>query len=302
MHSFFLALCLTFQLALGASCTSSLVDPSGAPSCALLEALKSFGISHDGSWNTIQEATEKAWLSHGRNVDLQEISAIPDIDLRKTYTLFTELDMTQTIPPESSCFTYAAVHGSWAQIVRERLWFLKELWDQGVRFSILVFWTGDRILDPHVESEKALLDPSCSPYPFRKEWKWSGALPQNETQMMQLVFDQLDLPEAWRSLPLMIADAPQPAGLNRPHTEHTITAWLALKPLTGSILAISNQPFICRQDAVVRPLLPPPFSMESAGPGFPLQKLEKEKRGTAILLAELAYRIKLYCQSLSSVK
>lgn len=176
----------------------------------------------------------------------------------------------------------------------------EKAWECGVRFSTLVFLTGDRPLHPTFESEKVLLDPACSPYPFREGWKWEGTLPTNETEMMRLVFDQLALPKEWREMPLMVADAPKPEGMKRPHTEHTVWAWLEMHPDPGTLLVVSDQPFVCRQEAVLRPLFPLDFDLEAVGGGCPFEKLQKEPRGTAILLAELAYRIKLYCQAASA--
>lgn len=50
-----------------------LANAQGEPSEALLILLNTYGICHDGSWLSIQEATEQAWLSHGRNTNLWEI-------------------------------------------------------------------------------------------------------------------------------------------------------------------------------------------------------------------------------------
>ena len=297
MRTYFVLFCLFLQVATYACGRCQTLDNGkGMPSTALLETLETFGVRHDGTWCSIQQATENAWLSHGRNVDLQHIPSIADDKLERTYSLFTRLGMTQTFSPEETCYDYGAVLGSIAPLVRQRLWFLKKAWDSGVRFSTLVFLAGDRPLDPITESEKALIDPASCPYPFREGWKWDGQLPTNETEMMRLVFDQMALPKEWSDMPLMVADAPKPSGMKRPHTEHTLWAWLEMHPHPGNLLAISDQPFICRQDAVLKTLLPQDFEMETAGQGFPVERLRQEPKGTAILLAELAYRIKLYLE------
>lgn len=299
MRSYFVLFCLFLQIAAYAVCScQTLEDENGMPSAALLETLETFGIKHGGTWQSIQQATEKAWLSHGRNVDLQEIPSVADEKLERTYSLFTRLEMTQTFSPQGECYDYGVVLGTIAPLVRQRLWFLKKAWESGVRFSTFVFLTGDRPLDPKTESEKALIDPASCPFPFREGWKWDGHLPTNETEMMRLVFDQLALPQEWRGMPLVVADAPKPSGMKRPHTEHTLWTWLEMHPQPGDVLVISDQPFICRQDAVLKSVLPKGFEMETVGPGFPIERLQQEPRGTAILLAELAYRIKLLQNSL----
>jgi hypothetical protein len=303
MRIIFVLVCVGLQgVAFGICGHCQTLEECGKPSAALLEVLETFGITHDGSWSSIQKATESAWLSHGRNVDLQDIPAVHDVNLEKTYSLFTRLGMTQTFTPKETWYDYGVILGALTSTVRQRIWFLKKLWESGIHFETLVFLTGDRPLDPKLESEQLLLNPANSPYPFREQWTWIGPLPTNETEMMRLVFDQLALPAEWRNMPLIIADAPKPPGMKRPHTEHTVLAWLAMHPEPGTLLVISNQPFVCRQEAVIEPLLPAGFEIETVGPGFNFERLEQEKRGTAILLAELAYRIKLYCQTLSIAK
>ena len=274
----------------------SLHDTVGRPSEALLQILSLFGVCHDGSWKCIQEATEKAWLSHGRGTERWELEPIKDFTPEKTYASFTSLEMTQTLFAEKMYYDYGVVLGATVQTVRQRFWFLKAEWERGVRFPILVILTGDRPLDPTVESEKALIDPTNSPYPFRAGWCWDKELPQNETEMMRLVFDQLALPEAWRAMPVLFVDTPQPSGLKRPHTEHTLHHWLAMHPTPGSLLIVSNQPFVCRQNALLRLHMPPSFEMETVGEGFSFDAFNQEQRATAVLLAELAYWIKLHLQ------
>jgi hypothetical protein len=291
-HIFFLALLIFAQLPLQGSCT--LDNGKGEPSEALLTLLTAYGIQHNGSWDSIQKETEKAWLSHGRNRELWEIAPVQDIAPGQSFALFSALGMTDTISARQSSYDYGVVLGALLQSVRQRFWFLKQEWDRGVRFSELIILTGDRPLDTQFEGEKELLDQACSPYPFRSGWTWNAPIPTNETEMMQLVFDQLDLPEAWRSMPVLFVDAPKPDGLRRPHTEHTLLYWLAAKPKPGSLLMVSNQPFVCRQGELLRLYLPQEFSLEAVGICLPFETYVKEKRAAAVLLTQLAYRIKIY--------
>lgn len=270
------------------------LEEEGEPSKALLEVLSHYDVCHDGSWKSIQEETEKAWLSHGRLVERWEIQAIEDDSPERTFALFTQLGMTQTVVASDRCYDYGIVLGATIQQVRRRFWFLKKEWEKGVRFHTLVVLTGNRPLDPILESEKILIDPAFCPYPFRDGWYFCGSLPKNETEMMQLVFDQLELPEEWRKMPITFVDTPAPPGFKRPHTEHTLQHWLSSNPTRGTLLAISNQPFVCRQNALLKLYRPIDFTIETTGGSFSFEEFVQEKRATAILLAELAYWIKLY--------
>jgi hypothetical protein len=54
--------------------------------------------------------------------------------------------------------------------------------------------------------------------------------------------------------------------LRRPNTQDTIDEWLrSYNPQPGSILALSNQPYIGYQDAVLRKALPKTFDVETVG-------------------------------------
>jgi hypothetical protein len=54
--------------------------------------------------------------------------------------------------------------------------------------------------------------------------------------------------------------------MRRPTTQDTIEAWLATRPVPGSCLALSAQPFIRRQSSLLEALLPSSFTMTPAGP------------------------------------
>ncbi|MCH9626793.1 MAG: hypothetical protein S4CHLAM2_04240 [Chlamydiales bacterium] len=240
----------------------------GSPSKPLLEVLDRFGIVHDGSWESIQEETEKAWLK-GRHVELWEIEPIQAPSDEETYALFTPLGMTQTIHASECTYTYALLLGATQKIVRKRLLFLKNEWDRGVRFEELVILTGDRPLT---------------------EFETSQA--KNETEMIKELLQEMDLPQEWHTN-LTIVDTPRPEGMRRPHTYHTIEYWLATEPPPGTMLVISDQPFVYRQGAVFDLYIP---GTEPIGEGFTAESIQGRAQ---ILLAELAQWIKLDRQAAS---
>ncbi len=250
-----------FVLFLFASCW-------GCPSKPLLEVLDRFGIVHDGSWASIQEETEKAWLK-GRNVELWELESVQAPSDEEVYALFTPLGMTQTIHASECTYTYALLLGSTKEIVRNRLLFLKSEWERGVRFDQLVILTGDRPLAPFERSQA-----------------------KNETEMIKELLQEMDLPKEWYTS-LVIIDTPRPEGMRRPHTYHTIECWLATEPAPGKMLVISDQPFIHRQGAVFDLYIP---GTESVGEGFSVERIQGRAQ---ILLAELAQWIKLDRQAAS---
>jgi len=234
----------------------------GCPSETLLLVLDRFGICHDGSWESIQQETEKAWLP-GRHVERWEIESIEGCTDEESYALFTPLGMTQSIYASDCYYTYALVLGATESVVKQRFLFLKDEWNRGVRFNQIVVLTGDRPLADFERSDA-----------------------KNETEMMKLVFRELDLPKVWENMVVFI-DTPRPEGLRRPHTHHTFEEWLKTNPPPGSKLLVSNQPFAYRQGAIARNYL---TCVTPIGVGFTVEEL---KGRTHVLLAELAQWIKV---------
>lgn len=70
----------------------------------------------------------------------------------------------------------------------------------------------------------------------------------------------------------------------RPNTDDTVIFWLKENPPQGKYLAISNAPYIPRQDLVVR-LLAPEYGLDTVG--YPLE----EDPSLPILLDEMARTI-----------
>lgn len=282
----FLALWLFYACQGDASCP--LYNAEGGPSQALIAVLNAFDICHDGKWDAIIRETQAHWLN-APNREKWETALRLDSNPQHTYALFSNLLMTQSIWSQNCEYEYGIVLGSTVQIMRQSFWFLKQAWEQGVRFKQLVVLVGDRPLEADIENEAMLTDSSRSSYPFRTDWKPPATLPKNETEAAKLIFDQLALPEEWRSMPLLFVDTPRPPNARRPRTSDTFVYWLQMAHSPpGSCLIVSRQPFVGRQDAVAHNYLPNAFSIETIGEGFSLDDYMKEPKALAILLDELA--------------
>ena len=70
--------------------------------------------------------------------------------------------------------------------------------------------------------------------------------------------------------PVKVVDSPKyrrvDGTLCRPDTAATVCDWRATDPKPGTVLAISTQPFVGYQHAVLKSLLPPEFVLETIGP------------------------------------
>jgi len=152
--------------------------------------------------------------------------------------------------PAVAVYERALILGATTERMEGRLSHLRKLWEEGVRFQEVVWLTGERPLDPRVDS----LAGGC----------------RNESEAAGLIWGEADLPPGMRALPLVFISVPMKQserGPQRPNTQDTLLAWLDTSPSTGSSLFITDQPFCGYQYAIIRSCLPDSFAFDLAGPG-----------------------------------
>jgi hypothetical protein len=133
--------------------------------------------------------------------------------------------------------------------MEKRFQYLKTLWEEGVRFKQIVWLTGDRMLDARIDA----LTERCS----------------TEYEAARIIWQEANLPEAMRTLDVTFIKAPMKRvglSLQRPNTQDTVIAWLQTNPKPGTALFVSNQPYCCYQNAIVKSSVPEEFSFDVVGP------------------------------------
>lgn len=258
--SIFLLLCL-FSLRCEAL---TLVDNEGKLVQPFVELLELFELPTDRSSLETAQIVRSKWIQEGKErwqyeyyfEELKE-QAMP---------LMKRLGCVDAIHAQELHYDYAIVMGALLCRVERRLDFLWEEWQRGVRFETLVFLTGQRDIDSKQEPLPEGVD--------------------SETQMMIRVYRAHPLSQAAREVPLVIIDTSKQfdnvASLRRPNTSDTIKAWLKTHPQPGRCLAVSDQPFIGYQEAVVKQFLPSNFTLEFIG------RADEEKFPLTLYLDNLA--------------
>jgi len=247
----------------------AIVNDHHKPTPNLLNILKEANIEHDGTLQSILVETQKAWLRPADKERWETHTVLP-LANDNLQSLLEDLYLVHSIKPSNKHYDHALLLGGTIIDVRNRLAYLITLWNSGVLFDSIVVLAGERLLDTTIESSKLLLTCNHTTLSFNKNWQFNGQLPQTETEMMKMVFDQTDIPTAWNTIPIIFVNTPMQKtendSLRRPNTRDTINAWLQIfNPQSKSIIAISNQPFIGYQDAVLRNTLPKNFSVETVG-------------------------------------
>lgn len=187
--------------------------------------------------NWLQEGFER-WDMKGKREEL----------LEKAYPILVDIGCIDSIHASEMEYDYALVLGANSKAMRVRLDFLYEEWQRGVRFSEIVLLTGERDIDHSKEK--------CPEDIY------------TEAELMVHLFENHPLAEV---APCVLIDVPKVRRENgsyeRPRTIDTILAWLDTNPEAGKCLAVSTQPFVGYQGAVVHSQLPKEFESECIGPG-----------------------------------
>lgn len=165
------------------------------------------------------------------------------------FPILRDLGCIDSLCAQEKEFDYALILGALGQTMQKRLDFLVEEWKKGVRFKQIILLTGQRELNPDRENFPVGIS--------------------TETELLLHLFKNSPL---YGKVPHVVIDAPQEKLKNgtyrRPNTAGTIRDWLATSPNPGKCLAISSQPFVGYQEAVLRFFLPVAFKVEAVGPGI----------------------------------
>ncbi len=238
---------------------------------ALNEILRLTNVEHDGTLPSIVAATQKSWLRRSGTERWEMDNRYEQISDKIT-PLFNKLGILEEVKPSKNKYTYAIVHGATVYPVRHRLAYALKLWEEGVKFDTLVFFVGARPLDKNREPESALFRKDDKFLSIKKDWIKPSIHPKTEAEMAHMVFNQAQLPDGFKEVvKVVFVDTPMQkrsdGSLRNPNTGDNVNYWIKMNnPERGSILAISNQPYVYYQDVVLNTLLSQPFTVETVGP------------------------------------
>jgi hypothetical protein len=232
-----------------------LFDEFLKPRAQLLKLLNLLGMKEDqaGDLEKINSWAQENLLRRGERWEEQD----PKFEQLKPEIepLLQELGFIDAIEPSFDRYEGALVHGALLSRVRSRLSFLVEQWKRGVRFHSIYFLSGERALESSRESRERLVSDQGSPLPIRADWVVPEELPRTEYEMVKWVWEQSELPEEMRQLSVHFINAPKiwdGKQWSRPNSNTTAEAWLKSSPPLGRYLAVSNAPYLVRQDLAMR--------------------------------------------------
>ena len=163
------------------------------------------------------------------------------------------LGLSAQVAPQQKHYDYVVVFGAHvADWLHDRVQYLEQLVDDGITFEKLVLLT----------CHKKVHLPKYA----------QGIVKPTEIALMRHVFEQSRHAAYFNERAEWVDTAPKLnvwGKVRNVDTAATIKAWLAPGVEPGSVLAVSNQPYVTYQDAVFRRYLPDDFYLETVGPRAP---------------------------------
>ena len=244
------------------------IDEKGHPTETLRRLLKFLAVEHDGTLKSVVEGTQKAWLRPAGTERWELVDTLTPEVVAKIKPLFDELMLTKEVPAQKGHYMYALLLGSRMANFIERLSYLIHVWNKGLRFDELVVLAGQRDLMSE-ETLDLIMQSDMLKFADNEKLKSKWGSVKTEKDMMQVIIEESVLPETMREkIAVTVVDAPKKLvndKLVRPTTGDTVNAWLAKKPVPGTCVAISSQPHVLYQQAVLSTLLPKDFQVETIG-------------------------------------
>ncbi len=241
MKKWFLLFAVCFcALAFASPIQDHKIDPTA------LTQLAALNISKDAN---IVETTQQRWLRRPSQ-ERWEIAELSSDQRLFVLNWATEQGLFALWKPLYKTYDKALILGATTSRMQMRLDYLKQLWEDGIRFSEIVWLTGDKPLDKRVDD----LTDLCS----------------NESEAAHILWEETNLSEEMRNLPVVFIAVPmkkEESVLKRPNTEDTIIAWLKEAPEPCTELFVSDHPFCGYQFAVIKANLPSSFLFDLVGQG-----------------------------------
>lgn len=219
-----------------------LFDKNKKKTEALVRLLQYASIDPNQSIQEIVRITQNRWLQKKRKQNNHDKKPL-DTQLRG---LFAHVGMVDALFPAHKSYDYILLLGSDVPDMEQRISFLSELIKNGISASQVIVLCSDRPL-----------------YDYEK--KYTKTI--TECQMVQELISKTNT-KGWSHIKYcqVFGKTDADGWHQRATTEDTVKAWLATKPQPGTVLIISQQPYIGRQHAVMETYLKNGWEIETVGP------------------------------------
>ncbi|NBO19538.1 MAG: hypothetical protein EBV03_10010, partial [Proteobacteria bacterium] len=208
----------------------------------------------------LHTATQQAMIRRPKGVERADCEE-PEAFRQKREGLMQALQdagLSDAVKPKQKYYDHVLVLGATEQEVDKRLDYLRELWDQGVRFGKIELLGSERALRAGNERSEGKLGEN-------------GHTSRSEMDMMENRYyaKAAGWPKDMQSVRVFEVNTYNKPGGERANTKDTIESWVKTNPSKGDVLVISSQPHVRYQDAAVKAVLPKGYSVDTVGMDAP---------------------------------
>lgn len=255
---------LCFLLVLGVYLNAMVFNEKGEPKKALLTILDTLYLPYKPHDTSVFETTKVLLRKEG--VERKDITEKNLTYEQKTaiYAALSELGFIQEVRPSVLEYDDILIMGGYADEMRCRMEYLINLYHKGLRFKRIFFLTGHRKRDQSHETDHIIF--------FKNKAARVSTVVQTEVDIMKLIWSQIDKPQELESVETFVVDVGVKAlakgKKSLPNTYDTLKALMdGPYNLSGrTYLAISSQPYIAYQEALLKRVLPSSYQGMTAGP------------------------------------
>ena len=261
---------ILFVLVITHSLFSSEAIWNNGPTQLLKDIFAIMGIEGVENLETAARQADFRW-SRPKNLEYWDFYTLSEGDQRKALVKkIKESALVKAKIPSKKHYYAVVVLGATAGTVKARIAFLLGLYDKaGISFDKIYLLGSTRDLKVGNKSDKEMV----------KTLEKKG-LATTEIEMMNEIWQQTQMPDALKQIPVVQVQAGERSDGMRASTEDTIMEMVKDgQNLKGkSFLFVSDNPYICFQDAIAKKTLTPyGIEVETVGEGVNNQKMLDEK-------------------------
>jgi hypothetical protein len=212
----------------------------------LKQLLEVMAVSHDGTPQSIVEATQKKWIRPAGKERWEVEDTLTAAQRTAVMDFCTKKGFFREIKPAHLNYDYAFILGATVSRMEKRMAYLAKLADSGVRFKKVILLSGARPLDASVEA----IPEGCKTECDAMEYLWKA--------------QPLSKQVPWKHYPHPMITMAE-GKTRRPTTADAFALWMKDTPQPGRCFFVSNQPYCLYQHAVAENLMPSTFEYETVG-------------------------------------
>lgn len=238
-----------------------IVDENFSVTDSVQKLMELSGVKPARKLSEVVSLTQPVWLRARQSERMHLVEEYEN--LRPTLLMhFRNLGLITEVTANKTHYDYVLLLGANYLTMENRVAYLEKILASGVTIKHLALLGSHRPLE-HVHEVEVML----------KKHQFA-VVPTTEIEMMEALINASPMKDKLHNINIIRIASPMKINSDgtvaRANTRDTVEDLLKLDVTAGSSLVISSQPYILRQDLIVRSLLPSPWTIETVGDSAPI--------------------------------